>query len=426
MKKIPLHTRIILGILAGILWGLLSKFLDLDPEFTLFYIKPAGTIFIRLLLMIALPLVFISLVIGVAQLGDISKFSRMGAKTIGVYLLTTCIAVSVGLLLGNVIKPGKTISEKTRAGFEQKLKDQAKDKIETAEQNVVRKEGPLQPIIDIVPKNIVGAASENTNMLQIVFFALLLGIALLKIPKHQSQQVIAIFEGLNQAIIVIIDFIMVFAPLGVFGLIASFIVETTDPDLIFGVLWYALTVMTGLALMIFGVYPLLLSFFSKIKYKNFFKGIRPAMLLAFSTSSSSATLPVTIKNCEENLGLHEDVTGFVLPLGATINMDGTSLYQGVAAVFIAQVFNMGLSLGDQLTILTTALLASIGTAGVPGAGMVMLIIVLRSVGIPVEGIVLILAPDRFLDMCRTVVNVTGDTTVASIVSGTEQNRPDRY
>lgn len=370
--------------------------------------------------MIAIPLVFVSLLVGVARLNDISKFSRMGGKTILFYLFTTLIAIIIGLGIGNLIKPGKKISAETRLKFETSLKANAAQKIEKAD-NATLDKAPLQPLIDIVPKNIIAAASDNTNMLQVVFFAMLIGIALLKIPEEKSAPVIAFFDGINEAITRIIDFIMIVAPIGVFGLIAAFIVETEDPDLLLGVIWYSATVLIGLFIMIFVVYPLLLKFTTNLSYKTFFKGIKPAMLLAFSTSSSSATLPITIKSCEENLGMPEEVSGFVLPLGATVNMDGTSLYQGVAAIFIAQVFNMGLSIGDQVTIILTALLASIGTAGVPGAGMIMLVIVLRSVGIPLEGIVLILAPDRLLDMCRTVVNVTSDATVASIVAFTENN-----
>ncbi len=379
------------------------------------YIKPAGTIFINLLLMIAMPLVLVSLISGIAQLGDISKFSDMGLKTAGLFLLTTCLAILLGLALSNIIKPGKRISAETRQKLEATLQEKAASEIQRAE-NIESGKQPLQPLIDIVPKNIVGAASENTNMLQIVFFALLIGIALLKIPAAKAQPVIAFFEGLNETIIKLIDMIMVLAPFGVFGLISSLVIETRDADLLLGVLWYSLAVIAGLAIMLFVVYPLLMQLFGKFSYWKFFKGLRPAMLLAFSTSSSSATLPVTMQVVEKNLGIPEKISGFVLPMGATINMDGTSLYQCIAAVFIAQIFNIDLSIADQFTILLTALLASLGSAGVPGAGMVMLVIVLKSVGIPLEGIALILAPDRLLDMCRTLVNVASDAAVAVIVA----------
>lgn len=381
----------------------------------MFYIKPAGTIFINLLLMIAMPLVLVSLISGIAQLGDISKFSDMGLKTAGLFLLTTCLAILLGLALSNIIKPGKRISAETRQKLEATLQEKAASEIQRAE-DIESGKQPLQPLIDIVPKNIVGAASENTNMLQIVFFALLIGISLLKIPAAKAQPVIAFFEGLNETIIKLIDMIMVLAPFGVFGLISSLVIETRDADLLLGVLWYSLAVIAGLAIMLFVVYPLLMQLFGKFSYWQFFKGLRPAMLLAFSTSSSSATLPVTMQVVEKNLGIPEKISGFVLPMGATINMDGTSLYQCIAAVFIAQIFNIDLSITDQFTILLTALLASLGSAGVPGAGMVMLVIVLKSVGIPLEGIALILAPDRLLDMCRTLVNVASDAAVAVIVA----------
>ncbi len=414
MKNIPLHTKIILGIIAGLLWGFISQAFGIDPEITIFYIKPAGTIFINLLLMIAMPLVFVSLISGVAQLGDVSKFSDMGLKTAGLFLLTTCLAILLGLGLSNIIKPGKRISEETRHKLEGSLQEKAASAIQKAED--VQAKQPLQPLIDIVPKNIVGAASDNINMLQVVFFSLLIGIALLKIPPDKAQTVIAFFDGLNETIIKLIDMIMILAPFGVFGLISSLVIETNDADLLLGVLWYSLAVIAGLAIMLFIVYPILMRLFGKFSYWRFFKGLRPAMLLAFSTSSSSATLPVTMQVVEKNLGIPEKVSGFVLPMGATINMDGTSLYQCIAAVFIAQIFNIDLSLIEQFTILLTALLASIGSAGVPGAGMVMLVIVLKSVGIPLEGIALILAPDRLLDMCRTLVNVASDAAVAVIVS----------
>lgn len=415
MNNLPLHTKIILGIVAGILFGLGAKFLGIDPNIIILYIKPFGTIFINLLLMVALPLVLVSLVSGIAQLGDINKFSRMGAKTIGIYLFTTFVAISLGLVIANVMAPGKMISAETRQSMEQKLHDTANTKVQQSEAITADKQ-PLQPLIDIVPKNIISAASENTRMLQIVFFAMLLGIALIQIPKEKAAPVIAFFDGLNEAIVKLIDMIMLIAPFGVFSLISALIAETSDPDLLIGVLWYTLAVLIGLMVLVFIFYPILLKLYTGISYRHFFEAMRPALLLAFSTSSSSATLPVTIRCAEKNLGISEEVTGFVLPLGATVNMDGTSLYQGIAAIFIAQVFNMDLSISQQLTILITALLASIGTAGVPGAGMVMLVIVLKSVGIPVEGIALILAPDRILDMCRTLVNVTSDATVAAIVA----------
>ncbi|MCK5101855.1 MAG: dicarboxylate/amino acid:cation symporter, partial [Cyclobacteriaceae bacterium] len=289
----------------------------------------------------------------------------------------------------------------------------------------LKDEGPLQPLINIIPDNLVNSASMNSNMLQIVFFAIIFGIALLQIKSEKKNIVIGFFEGLNDVIIKIIHYIMMIAPYGVFALISTLIVEIAgnDPskalEILSALILYALTVVIGLVIMILIVYPTILKLFTKVKYKDFFKGIRDAQLLGFSTSSSSATLPVTMESVEKNLNVSEEVSSFVLPLGATINMDGTSLYQSVAAVFIAHAMGLELTLTSQLAIVLTAVLASIGSAGVPGAGMVMLVIVLEAAGIPAAGLALIVAPDRPLDMLRTIVNITGDATVALTVASTE-------
>ncbi|MCL4151011.1 UNVERIFIED_CONTAM: hypothetical protein GTU68_005934 [Idotea baltica] len=294
-----------------------------------------------------------------------------------------------------------------------KFEHDAVAKTDVAKQ--IKDEGPLQPLINIIPNNLFEAASENSNMLQIVFFAIIFGVALLQVKSDKKNVVIGFFEGLNDVVIQIIHYIMMFAPYGVFALISTLIVEIAVKALML----YAVTVLIGLAIMIFVIYPSILKIFTKVKYKDFFKGIRDAQLLAFSTSSSSATLPVTMESVEKNLNVSEEVSSFVLPLGATINMDGTSLYQSVAAVFIAHAMGMELTIVSQLAIVITAVLASIGSAGVPGAGMVMLVIVLEAAGIPAAGLALIIAPDRPLDMCRTVVNVTGDATVAMTIASSE-------
>lgn len=426
MKKIPLHAQIIIALVAGLVFGLTYIFLGGSPTFTADYIKPFGTIFINGLKMIAVPLVFSSLVTGVATLGDISKLSRIGGKTIALYLSTTVIAVSLGLAIVNLLQPGKKLPGDIRDELMALYTENTKTTSDIAEQ--LKSQSPLQPLVDIVPENIVNAAGNNTAMLQVVFFALLLGVALLSIPRDKSQPVIGFFDGLNDAIIKIVGYIMRIAPLGVFALISSLIIDIAgnDPDraveILKTLLWYALTVITGLIVMTAVVYPVLLKIFTSVNYRFFFRSIRPAQLLAFSTSSSSATLPVTLKQAEEALGVSEHVRSFVLPLGATINMDGTCLYQGVASVFIAQALGLELSFVAQLTIVLTATLASIGTAGVPGAGVVMLLIVLESVGIPAAGLALIIAPDRILDMCRTVTNITGDLTVMMVVESSEKNR----
>lgn len=423
LKSIPLHTKILLGLVLGLAYGLVSIQMGWSADFTVAWIKPIGTIFVKALKMIAVPLVLASLIIGVANIGDISKLSRMGGKTLGIFLITTIIATSVGLVLVNTIQPGKMLPQETRENLMSIYNTSAADKVTVAES--LQSSSPLKPLVDMIPENIVLAASENSSMLQVVFFAIIVGIALLQIPKEKGETVVKFFDGLNDIIIKLVEYIMIIAPYGVFALIASLIVEIagTDPakavELLLALLWYSITVLGGLFIMMTLVYPLMLKMFSKIKYFDFFKGMRPAMLLGFSTSSSSATLPVTMDRVEKHLGVSEQVSSFVLPLGATINMNGTSLYQGVAAVFIAQALGLNLSLGAQVMIVVTATLAAVGSAGVPGAGMVMLVIVLESVGIPTAGIALIIAPDRILDMVRTMVNLTGDASVAVVVASTE-------
>jgi len=323
----------------------------------------------------------------------------------------------------NVIQPGNYLSAQKRDELKSRYATIAADKSATADK--VAESGPLQPIVDIVPDNLFRAMGDNTNMLQVVFFAVFFGIALILIPEKHRIPVKAFFEGTNEVILKLVDLIMKLAPVGVFSLLASLIAEFagSNPaealDLLKALSMYSLTVILGLAVMIFITYPIIFKLFTKFSYKKFFRGIAPAQLLAFSTSSSNATLPVTMERCEQHLGVSEEVSSFVLPLGATINMDGTSLYQGVATVFIAQAFGTELSIIQQLTIVLTATLASIGSAGVPGAGMVMLVIVLESVGLDTAGIALIVAVDRILDMARTVVNVTGDAAVAVVVAHTE-------
>jgi Na+/H+-dicarboxylate symporter len=427
-KKIPLHTQIIIGLVLGLIFGLVVIKTSIPNSFTLDYIKPFGTIFINGLKMIAVPLVLASLIVGVSNLGDISKLSRIGGKTIGIYLLTTVIAVSIGLILVNTFQPGKSLPVETRESLMSLYEGDAGSKLGQAAE--LQKQSPLQPLIEIVPENFFLASTDNSAMLQVVFFAILVGIALLQISKEKADPVVRFFDGLNEVIIQIVNYIMMIAPYGVFALMASLIVEIAgeNPDsavqLLLALLKYSLVVVGGLLIMILIVYPVILMAFTKVKYIDFFKAIRPAQLLAFSTSSSSATLPVTMKQVEEELGVSEEVSSFVLPLGATVNMDGTSLYQGVAAVFIAQALGMELTITQQLMIVLTATLASIGSAGVPGAGLIMLIIVLESIGVPAAGIALIIAPDRILDMFRTVVNVTGDAVVCTVVASTEGELPE--
>jgi len=413
MKKLALHWQILLGMLTGVLLGVLLSYTSFGPNFIKDWIKPFGTIFINLLKLIAMPLILASLIKGVSDLKDISKLSKMGGRTIGIYLCTTILAVVLGLVLVNTIKPGNNIKEETREELMLAYEEGASAKRAVAQQQ--REAGPLQPLVDIVPSNIFEATTNNRNMLQVIFFAVFFGIGLILIPQDKAAPVKAFFDAFNEVILKLIDLIMLAAPYGVFALLAALVVESPSLDLFQALGMYAITLLIGLALMIV-VYIVLVKIFTGRSPIFFMNGIAPAQLLAFSTSSSAATLPVTMERVEEHLGVDEEVASFVLPIGATINMDGTSVYQAVAAVFIAQAFGLDLTLGTQLGIILTATLASIGAAAVPGAGMVMLVIVLGQAGIPEAGLALIFAIDRPLDMCRTITNVTGDAAVSMMVA----------
>jgi proton glutamate symport protein len=413
MRKLELHWKILIGMFLGVLFAFIMVNFSWGPEFVSDFIKPFGTIFINALKLIAVPLILASLIKGISDLKDISKLSKMGGRTIGIYILTTVIAVTIGLGIVNIIKPGNSISEATRLELVENYSGDANEKIMAAAKQ--QESGPLQALVDLVPSNIFKAASDNGNMLQVIFFAIFFGIGLILIPEKQAKPVKDFFDGFNEVILKLIDLIMLAAPYGVFALLAALVVEAPSADLFKALAWYAICVLLGLAIMI-GFYILVVYIFTKRSPSFFIKGISPAQLLAFSTSSSAATLPVTMERVEEHLGVEEEVTSFVLPIGATVNMDGSSLYQAVAAVFIAQAFGMDLDLYTQLGIIVTATLASIGSAAVPGAGMVMLVIVLAQAGIPEAGLALIFAVDRPLDMCRTVVNITGDATVSMLVA----------
>ncbi|MFH5831826.1 dicarboxylate/amino acid:cation symporter [Halalkalibaculum sp. DA3122] len=417
-----LHWQIIIGLLLGLAWGLIASVTGL-ADFTTDYISPVGTIFINLLKLIAVPLVLASLIVGVTSLNDIAKLSRMGGKTVALYMVTTVLAITIGLTVVNVVQPGKFLPKETQnelmQGYQQNLEGSSESAREVMERS------PLDFFVDIVPENFFSAASDNSSMLQVVFVAILFGIGIIQLPLQKGEILINFFDALNEVIIKIVDLIMKTAPYGVFALMAGVIVDLAGDDLgraldLLGALgWYTITVLLGLTLHLTLVYSSLFKFFSNMKLSDFFRAIRPAMLLGFSTSSSSATLPVTMERVEKNVGVDEEVSSFVLPIGATINMDGTSLYQAIAAVFIAQALGMDLSVAQQLTIVLTATLASVGSAGVPGAGIIMLVIVLQAIEVPVEGIALILGVDRILDMCRTAVNITGDAAVSVAVAHTE-------
>lgn len=415
MKKIGLPGQIMLGMLLGVLFGILFRHLGW-LEFVSDWVKPFGTIFINLLKLIAIPLIIASLIKGISDLKDISQFRTIGLRTVGIYLITTVLAVSIGLLAVNIIQPGNDLGPETVASITKSFEgDMAAKVAQAAEQKA---KGPLQFIVDMVPQNIFGASSSNGNMLQVIFFVIFFGISLLLVDEKVGKPVKAFFDGLNDTILKMVDLIMLIAPYAVFALLATLVVEVPDKDLFIALGWYAGTVVLGLFIML-SIYITAVFFFTKKSPRSFLDGIGPAQLLAFSTSSSAATLPVTMERVEEHLGVEKEVSSFVLPVGATINMDGTSLYQAVAAVFICQVLQVPLGIEAQLTIVLTATLASIGSAAVPGAGMIMLVIVLEALNLPPEslaiGLALIFAVDRPLDMCRTVINVTGDATVAMLV-----------
>ena len=415
-----LHWQIIVGLLLGLVYGIIAASAGWG-DFTEEFISPFGTIFLNLLQLIAVPLVLASLIMGVASLSNLQKLSRIGGKTIGIYLATTFVALVIGLVLVNVMQPGSTVPPDVRDQLQEAYSDDAAARQQQAD--ATKERGRLQILVDIVPNNFFASASNNRNMLQIVFFAIFVGIGLIMLPREKAKPLLDVVDSLNDLIIKLVDIIMYTAPIGVFALLAGTITSISKGggvmELLTALGYYCIAVLLGLIIHTFVTYPTLIKLLTPVNLKTFFRGIAPAQLVAFSTSSSGATLPVTMESAEKNIGVSEEVSSFVLPLGATINMDGTGLYQAIAAVFIAQTVGMDLSLTAQLTIVFTALLASIGTAAVPGAGIIMLVIILEAVGVPNAGIALILGVDRILDMCRTVTNVTGDVTVATIVAASE-------
>ena len=412
LSRLQLHTKILIGLLVGVIFGVLANQWGFS-DIVLKYIKPIGSAFIRLISMVVVPLVFASLLVGTASLNDIRKLGRIGIKTVAYYLCTTIIAISIGLLLANTFRPGAGLSEETRTELIKSQSEQAESQIGTDRE----KPTITGILLNIIPTNPV-KSFEDGNMLQIIFLALLTGICLSLIPSPKTQLVINFFEGVNEVVILMVRIIMKLAPYGVFALISA-VVADFGLGILLILLKYSLVVIVGLILHVTIVYSSAIKIFSKQKIGTFFKGIRPAQLIAFSSASSSATLPVTMECTERNLGVPGQIASFALPLGATINMDGTALYQGVSTVFIAQVYGLSLTPMQQLTIVFTALLASIGTAGAPMAGVITLAIVLKSIGVPLEGIAIIMGVERILDMCRSVVNVTGDASCAVVVASSE-------
>ena len=422
MKPIALHWKILIGMISGVIFGFAMLQFDGGAEFVNNLIKPLGVVFIKLLKLIAIPLILASLIKGISDLKDISKLASIGVKTIVIYVLTTIIAISIGISLVNFFSPGDAVSDNTILKLTEVYSDNDSLQTKISEANKQQQNGPIDFLVDIVPENAFSALSNNKLMLQVIFLAIFIGISLLLIGEKKSKPLKDFFDSLNDLVLKMVDLIMLTAPYAVFALLANVIVSSNDPELLYALLFYALVVLAGLGLM-FCFYMLILFLITKKNPFLFVKQISPAQLLAFSTASSAATLPVTMNCIEKRVGVDREVSSFVLPVGATINMDGTSLYQAVAAVFIAQALNFDLTFSDQLMIILTALLASIGSAAVPGAGMVMLVIVLESVGFPADklgiGLALIFAVDRPLDMCRTVINVTGDATVSTIIAKLE-------
>ncbi len=462
MKNLPLHFKIIIGLVLGVLWAFVSSWLGWN-EFTINWVDPFGQIFIRLLKFIAVPLVLFSIIDGVSGLSDTSSLGRMGAKTLVLYLISTVFAITVGLLVVNFIAPGTHIDNdqrvKNRISYElwvdrtpdveikdgknyladpayadivqsqlsndQLAQQQAKvaDKVSQAQKQ--QEVGPLQFIVDMVPENIILSVSNNTLMLQVIFFAIFFGITLAVIPNEKSAPVKNFISSINEVFLRMVDTIMKAAPFFVFALLAGVVAKMADsPGEVFqifkGLGSFTITVLIGLGFMLFVFYPLVaILFIKKLSYKKFFRILSPAQFLAFSTSSSAATLPVTMECVEDGMGVSKKVSSFVLPIGATVNMDGTSLYLAISTVFLAQLHFVDLTLSQQLVIVLTATMGSIGTAGVPGASLVMLIIMMQTVGLNPAWIAIIFPVDRILDMTRTVANITGDATVATLIASSE-------
>lgn len=398
MKKMQLSTKILIGLVAGIVVGAL---LQGAPDVANTWIKPFGTLFLNLIKMIIVPLVLASLVVGACGLGDVKKLGRIGGKTLAYYLLTTAFAVTLGLILANIFKVG--------AGFTLPAD------IKAAEAKEIPKF--INTLLNIIPTNPIKAMADG-NMLQIIAFALFLGGGIV-VLGDKGKPLYNFFDSLAEACYKITGGIMNFAPYAVFALIVP-VVATNGPKVLLPLISVVLAVYIGCIIHAVLVYSSTVSGFAKISPLKFFKGIFPAQAIAFTTCSSSAALPVNMKCTEENLGVSKGISSFVLPLGATINMDGTALYQGVCALFIANVYGIDLSVSQQFTIVLTATLASIGTAGVPGAGLIMLTMVLQTLGLPLEGLALVAGIDRILDMARTTVNITGDAACSIVIAASEK------
>lgn len=462
MKRIALHWQVIIALILGIIYAVVAVQYGWK-DFTAAYIDPFGDIFINVLKLIAVPLVLFSIITGIGSLKNIKQLGRVGVKTLLIYVGTTMTAITIGLVCVNLIQPGAFPSEETRIEkrieYELWLKENPQvprldeecvicdeknaalvatvservmkegvnedvlKKIEAAKEH--KGKGPLQPLVEMVPSNIIVALAES-EMLQIIFFAIFFGLILVMMPKDKAKPLNKLMDSLNEAFIMMVNLVIKSMPIFVFALMAASLVEAAGDNLgklkeqLIFLLNYSWVVILGLTLVAFVLYPLLIHLFvKKMSISSFLKGISKAQLTAFSTSSSMATLPVTMDTVHNKLGVPKSISSFVLPIGATVNMDGTSLYQGVAVVAMAQFHMVELDVAQQIVIVLTATLASIGAAAVPSAGLVLMIVVLESVGLNPAWIAIILPVDRILDMCRTVVNVTGDATVSSLIASSE-------
>jgi proton glutamate symport protein len=412
-----LYTKILLGLVLGAVIGFVANVFQLQALTTILVgLEPIGTAFIRLITMIIIPLVVASLMVGTASLGDLAKLGRIGGKTIGFYLCTTAVAVTIGLVVSNVVQPGSRIDDATRDALSSRFEGDAATRMQLAD------EAPrvIDTLLNIIPRNPIQAAA-NLELLPLIFFTIIFAAAVSVIAPKRREAVITFFEGVNDASMVVIDWVMKLAPYAVFALIAA-VVADFGADLLMSLLIYSLVVVGGLLIHLGITYGFAVRFLAGLPFLTFLRRISKAPLVAFSTSSSNATLPVTMETAETELGISKPVSSFVLPLGATINMDGTALYQAVAVMFIAQIYGIDIGITEQLIVVLTATLASIGAAGVPSAGIITLIIVLNAVGLGAQvqaGIALILGVDRILDMIRTSVNVTGDLAAAAVVARSE-------
>lgn len=412
IKKVPLFVKIIIGMILGIIVGIIIINSN-TTDFAQNWIKPWGEIFMRLLKLIAVPLVFISLIKGVTNLGNIRSLSTLGLRVVILYVLTTIIAITFGATIAYLIKPGEIISAEASETLQQSYDLAVTTNAAETSQELL---SPLAPIVNIFPENLFSALANNGSMLQVIAIAILIGIAALMVGKEHTTPFNQLVNSLEKIIIKLVDIIMKYAPIGVFSLITMAIVDSAgDLSLLSALGLYFITVVAALLLFIILFYPLIIHFFTKIPTLKFMRIMFPVQLIGFSTSSSAATLPLTMDTATTKLGIKKETASFVLPVGMTINMDGTSCYQVIAAIFIAQIFGIDLSLSTLISLIAVITLSSIGTPGIPGGSIVVLTMVLASAGIPIEGLALVMAVDRPLDMLRTSVNITGDVTVASIV-----------